>query len=56
MSLGSRIKKLRIKFKLTQSELAQCLSLSNSAIGMYERNERQPDNEILLKIANSFRK
>lgn len=52
--LGTRIKLLREKLGLKQEDLAKKLSVSPSAIGMYERNLREPNNELILKIANFF--
>lgn len=52
--LGSRIKLLREELGLKQEELAKKLSVSSSAIGMYERDAREPNNELMLKIANFF--
>lgn len=51
---GKRIKKLRLEQGLKQKELAEKLGISTSSIGMYEREARQPDTEILKKIANYF--
>lgn len=53
--LGCRIKQLRENAGLNQNELAKHISVSSSAIGMYETGKREPNNEILLKIANFFR-
>lgn len=50
-------KKLAYQRKLkgwNQEQLAQKLNISPSAIGMYETNKRQPDNETTTKIANLF--
>ena len=52
--LGTRIKLLREELGLKQEELAKKLAVSPSAIGMYERNLREPNNELILKIANFF--
>lgn len=51
---GNRIKLLREEKKLKQDELAKILSISPSAIGMYERDVREPNDEITLKIAEYF--
>ena len=51
---GKRIKELRVEKKLTQSEFAEILSKSPSAIGMYEREKREPDTETLQQIADYF--
>ena len=52
--LGSRIKLLREELGLKQEELAKKLSVSPSAIGMYERDLREPNNELIIKIADFF--
>lgn len=52
--IGDRLKELRIKKGLKQSEIAELLGLSSSAVGMYEQNRRKPDSEILLKYAEIF--
>lgn len=52
--LGNRLKKLREDKGLKQDELAKELSVSPSAIGMYERDSREPNNELIIKIANFF--
>lgn len=52
--LGARIKLLREELGLKQEELAKKLSVSPSAIGMYERDLREPNNELTLRIANFF--
>lgn len=52
--LGSKIKELRKNKKMTQSELAESLGISASAVGMYEQGRRQPDSEMILKICSVF--
>ncbi|ALS17785.1 helix-turn-helix domain-containing protein [Clostridium butyricum] len=52
--LGDRIKELREKKNLTQSQLSKILGVSPSTIGMWEQNRRSPDNESLNKIADLF--
>ncbi len=51
---GNRIKLLREEKKIRQDELAKILSISPSAVGMYERDEREPNDEITLKLAEYF--
>jgi transcriptional regulator with XRE-family HTH domain len=53
-SFGERLKGLRISKKMKQEDLAGVLNISKSAVGMYERNEREPSYEILEKISNYF--
>ena len=52
--LGSTIKKLRKDYKLTQSDLANLLKVSISAVALWETNKRYPNLNIILKIANIF--
>ncbi|BCB40798.1 transcriptional regulator (plasmid) [Bacillus cereus] len=53
-TFGNIIRDLRKQKGITQKELAQSLQLSESTIGMYERNERQPDYNTLIRIADYF--
>lgn len=52
--IGNRIKTLREELGLKQEELAKKMSVSPSAIGMYEINKREPNNELILKLASFF--
>lgn len=47
-------KLLRTSAGLTQVEMAKKLGISRSTIGMYETGAREPDFEILEKIADFF--
>jgi len=51
VDLGSRLKKARENKRLTQQEVADKLGVSNGAISGYERNYRDPDTEMLKKLA-----
>lgn len=51
---GNRIKILREEKNINQEELAKILSISPSAVGMYERDAREPNDEITLKLADFF--
>lgn len=48
------LKELRESRKLTQSDLAKELGLKRQSISNYENNGRQPDFDILNKIADYF--
>ncbi|MCQ2386370.1 MAG: helix-turn-helix transcriptional regulator [Clostridia bacterium] len=48
------LRTLRKKENLTQEELAKALGLSPSAIGMYERGQREPNLETLEAFADCF--
>ena len=51
---GTRLKILRTEKGLIQKELADLLKVSPSTIGMYERNQRDPDTETLRFLADYF--
>lgn len=50
--IGNRIKSLRKKKGLTQTELGKLISLTHASISGYERGERFPDLEILCNLAD----
>ena len=52
--LGARIAALRRMKGWSQSELAQLLQVSPSAVGMYEQGRREPAAEILVALAQLF--
>lgn len=51
---GDVLKQLRMESHLTQKELGNILGISESTVGMYERNKREPDFETLEAIADYF--
>ena len=51
---GKKLRCLRKKSGMTQANLAKKLGISASAIGMYEQGRREPDSEMLKKIADLF--
>lgn len=51
---ADNIKALRKDRKWSQSELAERLNISKSSVNMYERGEREPNSEMLIKIADLF--
>lgn len=53
-TFGDRLKELRKERNKTQKELANKFNMSESAIGMYERNERTPSQELTKEIADYF--
>ena len=52
--LGSRIRELRRKAKLTISQLAEACQLSDNFIGCIERGERSPTIKTLERIASAL--
>lgn len=53
--VGKNIRKLRLKYELTQAELAKRLGVSRAALGNYEREKREPDIDLLIKMADTFK-
>ena len=51
---GLRIRELRKKSKLTQSDLAEKIGLSTNFIGMVERGERNTSVDKIFKLAKAF--
>lgn len=51
---GDRLKELRQQRQLTQNEFASILGIGRTTLSHYELNNREPDFEILEKIANYF--
>ena len=51
---GDVLKRLRKESDLTQRDLGRLLGVSESTIGMYERNQREPAFEMLEAIADYF--
>ena len=54
VEIGRRLAQLR--GERTQDQVADDLGISTSAVGMYERGERIPKDEIKKKIAEYFGK
>ena len=53
-TFGERLRDLRKEKNLLQSEFASIVGLSSSAIGSYERNEREPAYSQLVTFADFF--
>lgn len=54
MKFKDRLKELRIRAGLSQADLAKAIGLSKSAVSMYERGERFPDQDTLDFICDLF--
>ena len=54
MHVGERIKELRNKAGLTQSDLAKMVNMNYMQIGRYETKKASPSSEVLQKIAESL--
>lgn len=55
MNIGNRISLLRDQRGWTQEELASFLGISRAALSHYEKNRREPDTEMLSKMADLFK-
>ena len=54
MTIGDRIKQLRMENNLTQNQFAALFGLYDSTISQYENGKRVPEYDIIIKIANKF--
>ncbi|MBR1529453.1 MAG: helix-turn-helix transcriptional regulator [Oscillospiraceae bacterium] len=52
--LATQMKKLRHQKGLTQQELADYLHVSKGTVGMWETGRREPDIEILSRLADFY--
>lgn len=50
----NRIKELRIEKHLLQSDVAKYIGKSERIVGFYEKGERDPNTDTLLKLAELF--
>lgn len=50
----NRIKFLREELNMTQQELANKLNGAKSTVAMYEKGDRKPSMEILLRLSDIF--
>ena len=51
---GRKLKKLRLEHGISQKDLAKELDISRSCLANYETGKRQPDHEMLVRIADRF--
>lgn len=54
MTMGERLKQLRLARNISQEEVARKIGITRSAYSHYEINNRQPVYETLLKLAAFF--
>lgn len=52
--IGTRLRYLRKQDKITQQQLADQLGIAKSTVSMYETGQREPDFEMLEKLADFF--
>lgn len=55
MELGAIIKNLRTDKHMTQSEFAERLGVTKSAVSAYENGSRLPSYDVLIKMARIFK-
>lgn len=56
LTLGDKIKKIRLSNNLKQSDLAEMLFVSEKTISSWENNRTMPDLNMIYKISNYFKK
>lgn len=54
LAIGKQIKKLRTEKKMTQKELAEILHVTPQAVSKWEREESNPDIQLLLDLSHYF--
>lgn len=54
MNLGDKIKNLRTSAKMSQTDLAKKIRITQASLSSYENNNILPSIDILLRIANFF--
>lgn len=54
MSIGSRIKELRIKNEITQEELAKIIGVTKGAIANYENEVSSPKIDLMYKLFDAL--
>ncbi len=52
--IGQRIRKKRIDLNINQKELAERVGISPSAINQYEKGDKIPSTETLVKLAQEL--
>lgn len=53
-TFGQKLRAIRTENNLTQKDLAKMFKVSESAISMYERDEREPSFKFTNEVANRF--
>ncbi|HFD2043956.1 TPA: helix-turn-helix domain-containing protein [Clostridium perfringens] len=53
-TISYKLKELRNEKELSQKELANILQVAPSTISMWEQDKREPDGDMIMKIANYF--
>ncbi|MFD0619214.1 helix-turn-helix domain-containing protein [Paenibacillus sp. GCM10027629] len=54
MTMGERLRQLRLQRKISQEEVARTIGITRSAYSHYEINNRQPVYETLIKLSTFY--
>ena len=54
MSIGKRIRELRLSANMSQTELAELLYLSQDTISLWERDKSKPDIDAVISLVKIF--
>lgn len=54
MTVGEKIREIRLAKEMTQVDLAEKLGVTQSMIGQYERSKKPPKFDTILKIAEAL--
>lgn len=54
VNFGDRLKSLRAGAGMSQTELARRLNITKSVVSYYERQERTPSPDVLVKLSQIF--
>lgn len=54
MSMGERLKTLRLERRMTQKQIADRLGVAISAVSSYEADQRYPSYDSLVKLADIY--
>ena len=54
MSIGEKIKELRLEKALTQMQLAKMIGVSQKAIDYWERNVNEPKASYIIALVKTF--
>ena len=52
--IGDKIKDLRQRHRMTQTQFAEKLGVTKSTVAAYENGTRLPSYEVLIKMANAY--
>lgn len=55
MSFSKKLKELRIKNNLTQTDLGEKIYLSRTTISKYEQGKMEPDIDTIIELSNIFK-